>query len=102
MPALQYPNPNKPFQLFTDTSKHSYSGILHQKKEGQLNAGESELIPIAYFSGTFNKMHKLWNTAQKECYAVYNHIINQSINWFKNSLPISQVQAVHYTAITNH
>ena len=29
MPTLQYPNPNKPFMLFTDASKHSYSGILH-------------------------------------------------------------------------
>ena len=34
MPALQYPNPNKPFKLFTDASKHSYSRILHQEKEG--------------------------------------------------------------------
>ena len=52
MPALQYPNPNKPFQLFTDMSKHGYSGILLQEKEGQLNTGEPELIPITYFSGT--------------------------------------------------
>ena len=54
IPALQYPNPDKPFQLFTYTSKHSYSGILHQKKEHKPNAGEPELITIAYFSGTFN------------------------------------------------
>ena len=39
MPALQYPNPNKPFQLFTEASKHSFSRTLHQKKEGQPNAG---------------------------------------------------------------
>ena len=25
MPRLQYPNPDKPFMLFTDASKHSYS-----------------------------------------------------------------------------
>ena len=55
MPALQYQNPNKPFKLPTDTSKLSYSGILHQEKEGQANAEEPELIPIAYFPGTFNK-----------------------------------------------
>ena len=71
MPSLQYPNPNKPFQLFTDTSKHSYSRILHQKKEGQPNAGMPELIPTAYFSGTFNKIQQIWNTTQKDCYAVY-------------------------------
>ena len=27
MPRLQYPNTNKQFKLFTDASKHSYSGI---------------------------------------------------------------------------
>ena len=27
IPRLQYPNPNKPFMLFTDTSKHSYSDV---------------------------------------------------------------------------
>ena len=30
MPSLQYPDPNKPFKLFPDTSNYSYSGILHQ------------------------------------------------------------------------
>ena len=30
MPSLQYPDPNKPFMLFTDASNYSYSGILHQ------------------------------------------------------------------------
>ena len=75
MPTLQYPNTNKPFQLFTDASKHSYSGILHQEKNGQPNAGQPELIPISYFSGTFNKTQQLWNTTQKEYYAVYKLIL---------------------------
>ena len=55
LPALQFPNPNKPFQLFSDVSKYSSSRILHQNKEGQPSAYDSVLIPIAYFSGTFNK-----------------------------------------------
>ena len=71
MPALQFPNPNKPFQLFTDVSKYSHSRILHQKKEGQSNADDPVLIPITYFSGTFNKMQQLQNTTQKECNVVY-------------------------------
>ena len=71
MPALQYPNPNKPFKLVTDASKHGYSGILHQEKERQADIDEPEVIMIAYFSGTFNKTQQLWNTTQKECYAVY-------------------------------
>ena len=32
------------------------------------------LVPIAYFSGSFSKMQQLWNTTQKECYAVYRSI----------------------------
>ena len=73
MPVLQYPNPNKPFQLFTDTLKNSYSGILHQEKEGQPSVGKPELILIAYFSGTFNKT-QLWITTQKEYYTVYKAV----------------------------
>ena len=48
MPALQYTNPNEPFKLFTDASKHSYSRI-HQEKEGHTDANEPELILITYF-----------------------------------------------------
>ena len=69
MSALQYPDPNKAFKLFTHVSKHSYSRILHQEKEEQQKTDEPELIPITYISGIFNKT-QLWNMTQK-CYAVY-------------------------------
>ena len=74
MSTLQYPNLNKPFKLFTDAPKNSYSWILHQEKEGQADTDEPELIPIKYFSGTFNKTQQFWNTTQKECYAVYQSV----------------------------
>ena len=93
IPVLQYPNPNKPFEIFTDLSKHSYFRILHQEKEGQPNAGEPELILIAYFSGTFNKTQQLWNTTQRN--------VMQPTNWLKNSFSILQVQTAHYIVITN-
>ena len=35
---------------------------------------EANLIPIAYFSGTFGRTQELWNTTQKECYTVYQSI----------------------------
>ena len=50
VPALQYPDPNKPFELFTDASHYCYSGILHQVRKED----PEQLIPIAYFSGCFN------------------------------------------------
>ena len=78
MPTLQYPNPNKPYKLFTDASKYSYSGILHQEKEGNADI----LLPIAYFSGSFGRTEQLWNTIQKECYAVYKSI--QKFSFFSD------------------
>ena len=47
MPKLQYPNPNKPFVLFTDVSKHNYLGILHQEETPHHPGAEVNLIPIA-------------------------------------------------------
>ena len=55
MPMLQYPNPKKLFKLFTEMSKHSYSGILHQEEVFNKPEAEPILVPIAYFSGTFGK-----------------------------------------------
>ena len=49
MPDLQYPNPNKQFKLFTDTSKHSYSGILHEEETSDVLDSEPKLIPNVYF-----------------------------------------------------
>ena len=92
MPALQYSNPNKPFKLFTHVSKHCYSRIFHQEKEGQADAEKPELIPTAYISGTFNKTQQLWNTTQKECYA---------IDQFRNLLSVLQVSTAHCIVTTN-
>ena len=74
MPKLQYPNPNKPFMLFTDALKQSYLGILHQEETPHHLGTEVNLIPIAYFFGSFGRTQQLWNTTQKECYAVYRSI----------------------------
>ena len=71
MPRLQYPNPNKPSMLFTDISKHSNSGVLHQKETPHHLGAEINLIPTVYLLGSFGRTQQLWNTTQKECYAVY-------------------------------
>ena len=55
MPRLQYPNPNKPFKLFTDASKHSYLGVLHQEEVSDQPKVEPNFVPIVYFSGSFSK-----------------------------------------------
>ena len=60
--------------LFTDISKYSYSGILQQEETSHWPGVEVNLIPIAYLSGSFGRTQQLWNTTQKECYAVYRSI----------------------------
>ena len=60
--------------LFTDAFKHSYSGMLHQEETQNQPGAEVNLIPIAYFSGMFGRTQQLWNTTQKECYAVLRSV----------------------------
>ena len=45
--------------------------ILHHEEVSDQPKAEPNLVPIASFSGTFGKTQQLWNTTQKECYAVY-------------------------------
>ena len=52
-PLLQFPDPNKPYVLYTDASNNAYSGILCQPFNS-----DQDVRPVTYFSGTF--------TAQKE------------------------------------
>ena len=72
--TLQYPDPNRPLELFTDASHYCYSGNLHQAERGDLE----QLIPIAYFSGCFNAAQQNYNVMMKEAYAAYQSIKNFS------------------------
>ena len=92
MSTLQYPNSNKQFKLFTDASKHSYSEILHKQKTPDAPDSELNLIPIGYFSESFSKTQQLWNTTQKECYAIY-----ESVQKFAFYLT-----GIEYTLYCNH
>ena len=88
-PTLQYPDPNKPFELFTDASHYCYSGILHQARRED----PEQLIPIAYFSGCFNPAQQNYNVMMKEAYVAY-----QSIKKFQFYL---RGGCATYTAIIN-
>ena len=65
IPKLQYPNPNKPFMLFIDASKHNSSGILHQEETQHHPGEEVSLIPIAYFLGLFSRTQQLWTQPKR-------------------------------------
>ena len=83
-PTLQYPDPNKPCELFTDASHYCYSGILHQVRKED----SEQLIPIAYFSGCFNPAQQSYNITMKEAYVEY-----QLIQKFQRSAVLPSLQS---------
>ena len=62
---LQFPDPNKPYILYTDASNNAYSGVLCQPIDS-----DQDIRPVAYFSGTLTAQNKSWCVTEKEAYAV--------------------------------
>ena len=62
---LKFPDPNKPYILYTDASNNAYSGILCQPVNSDQN-----IRPVAYFSGTFTTQNKSWCVTEKEACVV--------------------------------
>ena len=53
-PILVYPDPNKPYVLFTDASKYAWSCILTQEYTHIIEGKEKKILhPITYMSGLF-------------------------------------------------
>ena len=60
-PILQFPDPNKPYILYTDASNNAYSGVLCQPIcNGQ------DIRPVAHFSGTFTAQNRSWCATKKK------------------------------------
>ena len=72
-PHLVYPDPDKLYYIFTDSSKHSWSGILIQYTEQAREDSTKFKVhhPITYQSGTFQGSQKSWGILTKEAYAIY-------------------------------
>ena len=64
-PILQFPDPNKPYMLYTDASNNVYSAVLCQAI-----SNNQDIRPVAYFSGTFTAQNRSWYATEKEAYAV--------------------------------
>ena len=69
-PILQYPNIQKPYTQFTDTSHYVYSGVLTKTVNGPDN-----FRPIVYTSGSFSDMQQRWSATEKEAFAVYQSAV---------------------------
>ena len=71
-PILVYPDPNKPYVLFTDVSKYAWSCILTQEYTHIIEGKEKKILhPITYMSGLFWGSQVNWACLTKEAYAIY-------------------------------
>ena len=64
-PILQFPDPNRPYILYTDAFNNAYSGVLCQSI-----SNDQDIRHAAYFSGTFTAQNQSWCATEKEAYAV--------------------------------
>ena len=74
-PLLQFPDPNKPYILYTDASNNAYSGILCQPVNS-----DQDIRPVAYFSGTFTAQTRSWCAAEKEAHTILKSV--QHFNYY--------------------
>ena len=82
-PILWYPDPNRPYVLFTNASKYGWAGVLTQHYEEvneftQLTTEGSTMQkktvvhhPVSYISGLFRGSQLNWAALTKEAYAIY-------------------------------
>jgi transposase InsO family protein len=75
-PILKYPDPNKPYTLFTDASKYAWACVLTQQYPHEDEKGKIKKIlhPITYMSGLFKGSQQNWAALTKEAYAIYMSI----------------------------
>ena len=73
-PILKYPDPNKPYTLFTDASKHAWACVLTQEDEHEKDGKVFNInYPITFASGLF-KGQLNWAVLTKEAFAIYSSI----------------------------
>ena len=74
-PILVYPDPNKPYALFTDASKYAWSCVLTQGHKHIIDGKEGSMLhPITYMSGLFKGSQLNWACLTKESFAIYMSI----------------------------
>ena len=71
-PILKFPDPNKPYVLFTYASKHAWVGVLTQPYTEEMG-GKLVTVhhPVTYVSGHFRGSQLNWAALTKEVYAIY-------------------------------
>ena len=71
-PILKYPDPTKPYTLYTDASKYAWSCVLTQEYEHETEGKIRKIYhPITYATGLFKGNQINWANLTKEAYAIY-------------------------------
>ena len=74
-PILKYPDPNKPYTLFTNASKYAWACVLTQEHEHEKDGKVFKLNhPITFASGLFKGSQLNWAALSKEAFAIYSSI----------------------------
>ena len=73
-PILRFPDPNKPYTLYTDASKYAWSCVITQYTHDIDNKQVVVNHPITYVSGLFKGSQLNWVALTKEAYAIYMSI----------------------------
>ena len=74
-PILRFPDPNKPYTLYTDASKYAWSCVLTQQYTHDMDNKQIVVNhPITYVSGLFKGSQLNWAALTKEAYAIYMSI----------------------------
>ena len=74
-PILKYPDPNKPYTLFTDASKHAWACVLTQEYEHEKDNKIYKINhPITFVSGLIKGSQLNWAALTKEAFAIYSFI----------------------------
>ena len=63
-PILHYPNPNKKYVVYTDTSNDACGAQLSQEHNGTE-------FPVAFLSHTFTETQWKWSTTEQEAFCIY-------------------------------
>ena len=74
-PILRFPDPNKPYTLYTDASKYAWSCVLTQQYTHDIDNKQIVVNhPITYVRGLFKGSQLNWAALTKEAYAIYMSI----------------------------
>lgn len=77
-PILVYPDPDKPYYLYTDASKYAWAGVLTQLSDIEKKCKEEGkrcvYQPIQWVSGLFRGSQIGWAALTKEAHAIYRNV----------------------------